>query len=197
MEEEKELLEELLKEVSEDKYIERVPGSNIYETADALVNREKAIKNVVADIEKIEKNELVNIVKTKGFCNETIDILKQELVEEISFLKDLRDERVDVEDVDQIIRITEKRTKILKDLLDVLTKEEAIKKDRKREKIDFYGEGFQKVFSYLLRIIKETFIKVNIPVQYVDIFFSELAKSLDNFEKEAEKLYYEKSDIVD
>lgn len=189
-------VDELLGEISEgtdESIVEHVSETDVFNVVDNYVDKKEVEQRLTLDIEKIEKNELVNIVRSKGFCQETVNKLKEELIEEIAFLKDLRNERVDEEDVNQIVKITEKRTKILKDLLDVIAKEESIRsnRDKRKEKIDFYGEGFQRVFKHLLKIVQDTFLKVKIPIQYVDIYFSELAKALDNFEKEAEKLYYE------
>ena len=59
-------------------------------------------------------------------------------------------------------------------------------------KIDFFSDNFQRVLKNFLEIIQKTFRKVNIPSQFEDIFFSQLAKDFDNFEKKAEKIYYGK-----
>lgn len=200
-EEKDKIVEDLLNDIiSSDKEgtcVEKVPSSNVYEVADALIDKKKSQSNALIDVVKLENDGLIKTIKAKGFSEETINKMKEELAEEVAFLKGLRNEYgFDIDDIDQLIRITEKRTKIIKDLIDILNKEEQIRLKRDKEgRIDFYSEKFQRVFRYLLKIIQDTFIKTSIPSQYIDIFFTELAKALDGFEKKAEKIYYGNADI--
>lgn len=196
MKDEDKIVENVLNDIvssgeGEEKFVERVSSTNVYEVADALVDKKKSQSNALVDIGRLENDELIKTIKLKGFSEDTVTKMKEELAEEVAFLKGLRNEYAfDIDDIDQLIKITEKRTKIIKDLLDILNREEQIRSKRDKEgKIDFYSEKFQRVFRYLLKIIQDTFIKVNIPSQYIDIFFTELAKALDGFEKKAEKIY--------
>jgi hypothetical protein len=81
---------------------------------------------------------------------------------------------------------------MLKDLVETLIEREKLKKEKNVGKIDFHGENFQKVLRYFLEVIQKTFKKVSIPTQFEDIFFTQLAKEFNNFEKTAEKIYYGK-----
>jgi hypothetical protein len=138
----------------------------------------------------IENDALVDAVRNESSVTSLLNVLMEEMAEEAAFIKAWRNQNWNG-DVD-LSEATSKRIKMLKDLSDTLVEREKLKKDKNVGKIDFYGENFQRVLKYFLEVIQKTFKKVNIPAQFEDIFFTQLAKEFDGFEKSAEKIYYGK-----
>jgi len=114
----------------------------------------------------------------------------EEIAEEACYLKAFRKDNsgpgMDFSDV------SAKRIKMLKSLVESLVEKEKIKNSKDTGKIDFHSKNFENIFAHFLNVVKETFEKVSVPKQYEDIFFTQLAKDLDGFERAAEKIYYGK-----
>jgi hypothetical protein len=81
---------------------------------------------------------------------------------------------------------------MLKHLVETIVEQEKLKRASVTGKVDFHGEAFQRVLKFFMETILKTFKKVHIPVQFEDIFFTELAKEFSTFEKDAERIYYGK-----
>lgn len=120
------------------------------------------------------------------------DIFKKimlEYAEELAYLRSYRKQNFSL-DIDKTSSVTEKRIKALEKLVDAISKRYYVLSNGGKGKIDFNSESFTRVFQKFLEQVQETFKKVGIPEQYSKIFFPELAKKLDGFEKIAEKVYY-------
>jgi len=137
-----------------------------------------------------ENDKLLGVLRDNKPNSTILKVVMEEIAEEAAYIKAFRNEHWGTgEDLSDS---SLKRIKILKHLVETIIEQERLKKDNVSGKVDFHGEAFQKVLKYFLETIQKTFGKVNIPVQYEDIFFTELAKSFDNFEKNAERIYYGK-----
>lgn len=141
-------------------------------------------------ISPIENDKLLSTIKERKSVNTVMNLVAEELAEEAAYLKAWRNEQWS--SGNDVSGITFKRIKTLKNLIDTLIEQDKLKKSNSVGKIDFYGEAFSRVLKYFLEVIQKTFHKVNIPPQYESIFFPELAKAFENFEKKAERLYYGK-----
>lgn len=141
-------------------------------------------------ISPIENDKLLSTIKDRKSVNTVMNLVAEELAEEAAYLKAWRNEQWS--NGNDVSGITFKRIKTLKNLIDTLIEQDKLKKSNSVGKIDFYGEAFSRVLQYFLEVIQKTFRKVNIPPQYESIFFPELAKAFDNFEKRAERIYYGK-----
>jgi len=114
----------------------------------------------------------------------------EEIAEEVCYLKAYRN--TGWEDHTDFSDVSAKRIRSLKSLVESLVEREKLKNSKDTGKVDFHSKNFENVFAHFLGIIKETFEKVSVPKQYEDIFFTQLAKDLDGFERAAEKIYYGK-----
>jgi hypothetical protein len=114
----------------------------------------------------------------------------EEIAEEVCYLKAYRNTGWDAET--DFSDVSAKRIRSLKSLVDSLIEKERLKNSKDTGKVDFHSKNFENVFVYFLDVIKETFEKVAIPKEFEGIFFTQLAKDLDGFEKAAEKIYYGK-----
>jgi len=138
----------------------------------------------------LDNDRLVNAIQDNRSSVSILKAIMSEIAEEAAYIKAWRVENWGSgEDVSEI---TFRRIKMLKQLVETLVEQEKIKKEVVSGKVDFHGEAFQRVLKYFLETLQETFRKINIPVQYEDIFFTELAKAYDGFEKKAERIYYGK-----
>jgi hypothetical protein len=138
----------------------------------------------------IENDQLVETIRNESSTTTILNAIMEEMAEEAAFIKAWRNEQWNGEA--DLSEATGKRIKMLKDLVETLIEREKLKKEKNVGKIDFHGENFQKVLRYFLEVIQKTFKKVSIPTQFEDIFFTQLAKEFNNFEKTAEKIYYGK-----
>jgi hypothetical protein len=137
-----------------------------------------------------ENDNLLAVIRDNKPINTVLRTIMEEIAEEAAYLKAWRNENWSTgEDLSEP---TFKRIKILKHLVETIVEQEKLKKDTITGKVDFHGEPFQKVLKFFLETIQKTFRKVHIPEQFEDIFFTELAKSFDSFEKSAERIYYGK-----
>jgi len=133
-------------------------------------------------------DNLCQALKNERSSTHILNAALQELAEEAAYIKAWRvDNWTSKEDLSEA---TFRRVKMLQTLVETISERERLKNVKQVGKIDFYGENFLNVFKFFLETIKSTFKKVNIPVQYEDIFFSQLAKEFDGFEKKAEKIFY-------
>lgn len=135
-------------------------------------------------------DKLVQAIKRDKSTATILSIVMQEIAEEAAFIKAWRNANWDTEA--DLSESTARRVKMLTTLVDSIINREKLKEKSSVGKIDFYSENFQKVLKYFLETIKDTFEKVAIPEQYANIFFAQLAKEFDGFEKKAEKIYYQK-----
>lgn len=137
-----------------------------------------------------ENDNLVSVIRDNKPTNTVLRAIMGEIAEEAAYIKAWRNDNWNTgEDISEA---TFKRIRMLKHLVETIVEQEKIKKNSVTGKVDFHGEAFQKVLKYFLETIQKIFRKVHIPVQFEDIFFTELAKSFDNFEKIAERIYYGK-----
>lgn len=147
-----------------------------------------ALSNAIAN--PAENDNLLAVIRENKPINTVLKAVMEEIAEEAAYIKAWRNENWSIgEDISEA---TFKRIKMLKHLVETLVEQEKIKKNSATGKVDFHGEPFERVLKYFLETIQKTFRKVSIPEQFEDIFFTELAKAFDGFEKTAERLYYGK-----
>jgi hypothetical protein len=137
-----------------------------------------------------ENDQLVTAVRKDTSTASVMNAIMEEMAEEVAFIKAWRNQNWDGSA--DLSEATFRRAKMLRDLMEITAKRDALRKEQSVGKIDFYSDNFQRVMKYYLETIQDTFHKVNIPSQFEDIFFTQLAKEFGNFEKTAEKLYYGK-----
>lgn len=113
-----------------------------------------------------------------------------EIAEEVCFLKAQRNNSWNAET--DYSDVSAKRIRSLKTLVESLVEKEKLKNNKDTGKIDFHSKNFENIFGHFLGVVKETFDKIGVPAQYGDIFFTQLTKNLDGFERDAEKIYYGK-----
>jgi len=140
-----------------------------------------------------DNDALVDSLRNEDPTQTVLNNIMVEIAEEAAYLKAWRATQwaANPGQVD-MSEATHRRIKMLADIVETLMKKERLIKEKDVGKIDFYGENFKHVLKYFLEVISETFNKVHIPEQYNDIFFAQLAKEFDGFEKKAEKIYYNK-----
>jgi|WetSurMetagenome_2_1015567.scaffolds.fasta_scaffold343584_1 hypothetical protein len=138
----------------------------------------------------LDNDNLLLAIRENKPTNVVLKAIMEEIAEEAVFIKFWRNENWNT-GVD-FSEATFKRIKMLKHLVETVVEQEKLKKDSVSGKVDFHGDAFQRVLKYFIETIQLTFRKVHIPEQFEDIFFTELAKSFGNFEKNAERLYYGK-----
>ena len=140
-----------------------------------------------------DNDALVDSLRNEDPTQTVFNNIMVEIAEEAAYLKAWRSTQwaANPGQVD-MSEATHRRIKMLSDIVETLMKKERLIKEKDVGKIDFYGENFKHVLKYFLEVISETFNKVHIPEQYNDIFFAQLAKEFDGFEKKAEKIYYNK-----
>lgn len=138
----------------------------------------------------LDNDLLLDVVKRNRPTSTILDQLMEEIAEEAAFLKAWRN--LNWNSKFDLSESSLKRVRMLKSLVDTLVEKEKIKNQKSIGKVDFHSDSFNRVLKYFLEVILDTFNKVGIPAQYYDIFFTELAKAFDGFEKKAEKLYYGK-----
>lgn len=134
-----------------------------------------------------ENDDLYISLKNNDSTSTVLNHIMVEIAEEAAYLKTWRRENYNLKD--DLSEISNKRILILKKLVETIEKREKINNSKATGKVDFHSDNFQKVFSHFLQTVKSTFEKVNVPAQYEEIFFSQLAKDLDGFEDTAEKIY--------
>lgn len=118
--------------------------------------------------------------------------IMEEIATELAVMKYLRHELfLNGSDKEIITDVSFKRVKSLTDLVKTLAEREK-SRDKKDGKIDFHGEKFERVVKHFLDVVQRTFNKVNIPEQFQEVFFIQLSKELEGYEKKVEKLYYGK-----
>jgi hypothetical protein len=141
-------------------------------------------------INPLENDKLLDTVRSSRSTSILLRSIMEEIAEEAAYIKVWRNEHYGTgEDLSEA---TFKRIKMLKHLVETVMEQEKVKRDNSSGKVDFHGESFQRVLKHFLETMQKTFKKVNIPIQYEDIFFTQLAKDFDGFEKTAERLYYGK-----
>jgi hypothetical protein len=112
-----------------------------------------------------------------------------EIADEIAYLKAYR--KVNFLANEDISETSIKRVRALKSLIETVLEKDKLN-NQLGGKIDFHGDRFEKVMGFFLGTVKDAFEKAGIPEQFNDIFFVQLAKDLEGFEKKAEKIYYGK-----
>jgi hypothetical protein len=137
-----------------------------------------------------ENDALVDVIRREASSSTILNAVMEEMAEEAAFIKAWRNNNWD--GTADLSEATGKRIKMLKDIVETLVEKEKLKKEKNVGKVDFYGDNFQRVLKHFLEVIQKTFKKVSIPAQFEDIFFTQLAKEFDGFEKSAEKIYYGK-----
>lgn len=152
---------------------------------DINIKKGSPLQKVIED--PTENDILYNSIKDEEPTITVLNNIMSEIAEELAYLKNWRKENFNYKE--DMSEISFKRVRMLKELVSSLTEKEKIKNSKTDGKIDFYGDGFKNVFKYFLQIVQDTFKKVNIPTQFNDIFFTQLAKDMDGFEKKAEKIY--------
>jgi hypothetical protein len=146
------------------------------------------LSNAISD--PTENDNLLAVIRDNKPPNTILKAIMEEIAEEAAYIKAWRNENWN--SGQDISEATFKRIKMLKHLVETVIEQEKLKKNSVIGKVDFHGESFQRVLKHFLETIQKTFRKVHIPEQFEDIFFTELAKSFDNFEKSAERIYYGK-----
>jgi len=160
------------------------------EEAQAAANLPEASEIKKALANPAANDKLVETVRRDDSTLGILNVVMEEIAEEAAYLKAWRNAvwngETDISDS------TLSRIKMLKNLVDTLVEREKMKREKAVGKVDFHSENFQQVLKFFMQVINKTFNKVKIPPQYEDIFFTQLAKDFDGFEKKAEKIYYGK-----
>jgi len=142
-------------------------------------------------INPLENDRVLESLSSQESTNQVLNSVMKEIAEEAAYIKAWRSENwganIDTSDA------TFKRVKMLQELVKILTEKERLKKENAVGKVDFYSDNFQDVFKYFLEIINKVAVQVNIPSQFRDVFFTQLSKEYEGFEKKAEKIYYGKT----
>jgi hypothetical protein len=144
------------------------------------------IQKIIEDPTKNDK--LVQSIKNDDPGATILNNIMLEFAEEIAYMKAWRNNNFQI-DKDMTSEVSEKRIKALNSLTTAVIEKLKIASTINKGKIDFYSENFSKIFEYFIKIVQETFQKVGIPEQFRNIYFAELSKQLDGFEKVAEKIY--------
>jgi hypothetical protein len=162
------------------------------DTSKAVVNlnlrRSAALDKFVGS--PIENDSLVAVIRDNKPTTTVLNAVMEEIAEEAAHIKAWRSANWNFDK--DLSEATFKRIKMLKQLVETISEKEKLRRESKIGKVDFHGEAFQRVLKYFLESILATFKEVGIPIQYEDIFFTQLAKKFDGFEKNAEKIYYGK-----
>jgi len=152
------------------------------------IKKGNTLQNIVGN--PIANDVLVETIRNDDPTSTILNTVLEEIAEEVAFLKAWRNQNWNGE-----LDISEssfKRTRMLKQFVETVVEREKLRQNKNTGSIDFHSENFQRVLGHFLTVIQKTFKKVNIPNQYEDIFFSQLAKEFDGFEKRAEKIFYGK-----
>lgn len=160
------------------------------EEAQAAANLPEASEIKKALANPAANDKLVEAVRRDESTLGILNTVMEEIAEEAAYLKAWRNAVWNGE-ID-ISEATLSRIKMLKNLVDTLASREKMKREKAVGKVDFHSENFQNVLKFFMDMILKTFKKVKIPPQYEDIFFTQLAKDFDGFEKKAERIYYGK-----
>jgi len=135
-------------------------------------------------------DKLLATVRSAKATTTVLSAVLEEIAEEAAFIKAWRNDNWNSKE--DLSEATARRIKMLRSLVETLVDREKLKDKSLVGKVDFYSDNFQRVLKQFLMTIQTTFRKINIPKQYEDIFFTQLAKDFDGFEKIAEKIYYGK-----
>jgi len=146
-----------------------------------------ALKKFLAD--PLQNDALVSAVRKEHTSSSIMNVIMQEIAEEVAFIKAWRNQNFDGDK--DLSEATFKMIRMLGQLIEAIGEKEKLK-SKVGGKIDFHSRSFERVMKHFLDVIYKTFKGVNIPKQYEDIFFSQLAKEFNGFEKTAEKLYYDR-----
>lgn len=174
---------------SHDKYEERKVINEPQDLMSINVKGGSQLQQLIED--PLETDELYLAIENDDPAPTILRNALKEYAEEIAYLKAWRKHNYKI-DADITSEISEKRMKALFNITRTVLEREKIAAKQGKGKIDFHSENFSKVFQFFLQEVQETFKTVNIPEQYQKIFFPQLAKRLDGFEKKAEKIYYGK-----
>jgi len=155
-----------------------------------MINIKKNTALQAAISNPADNDALVDVIRREASSSTIINAVLEEMAEEAAFIKAWRNNNWD--GTADLSEATGKRIKMLKDIVETIVEKEKLKKEKNVGKVDFYGDNFQRVLKHFLEVIQKTFKKVSIPAQFEDIFFTQLAKEFDGFEKSAEKIYYGK-----
>lgn len=136
-------------------------------------------------------DRLLIAVRDRQSTPTLLNKVMEEIAEEAAYIKAYREKHWSSDE--DLSDISTKRVRMLRSMVETLIAREKQKSEKSTGKIDFYSENFQNVLKFFLQVIEATFKKVNIPQQFADNFFTELAKEFDGFEKKAEKIYYGKN----
>lgn len=150
--------------------------------------KSEQLQQLISD--PVENDQLVSVIRQEKPSVSILNQIMEEIAEEIAYLKAWRAQNWNAKE--DLSDATFKRIKMLKNLVETVVEKDKLRQQQNVGKIDFYGENFQNVLKNFLNVIQTTFQKVNIPPQYEDIFFTQLAKEFNGFERKAEKIYYGK-----
>ena len=119
---------------------------------------------------------------------ELFDLILEEVAEEAARLK-LLHTRIAGNDIAASAIVSEKRIAALKKVADLLSQRSKEYKDGSGGKVDFHGEGFQRVLTYMTTIILEATKEVGMQEATVQRFVLKLKQKLIGFEEVADRLY--------
>lgn len=166
-----------------------LPSVNISQQPVSInVRKDAALDKIIGDPR--DNDALLGVIRDNRPTSTVLNRVMEEIAEEAAFIKAWRNKNWDSDK--DLSDATFKRIKMLKNLVETIIEKEKLRRENNIGKVDFHGEAFQRVLKYFLEVIQKTFRKINIPKQYEEIFFPELGKEFDNFEKQAEKIYYGK-----
>jgi len=144
----------------------------------------KALTNPAAN------DRLLEVIRKDDSTVTILNTAMEEIAEDAAYIKAWRNTVWDGQK--DVSEAALSRIKMLSELVKTIIEREKLKEKKSIGKVDFHSENFQNVLKYFMSIIVGTFKKVQIPSQFEDIFFTQLAKDFGGFEKKAEKIYYGK-----
>jgi len=168
--------------------VEPAPIPTMVQEAAASVPAASPIHKALAN--PAANDKLLETIRRDDSSTSTLNAVMEEIAEEAAYIKAWRNKVWNGEE--DISEATLNRIKMLRELVTAIVEKERLKREKAIGKVDFHSENFQNVLKMFMSIIMTTFKKVNIPSQFEDIFFTQLAKDFDGFEKKAEKVYYGK-----
>jgi len=139
--------------------------------------------------EEVKNAKLCVVLRANDPDHIVQDVIREELAEQASYLKILRD-RTKSEDVAAKAIITEKLVLTLKKLSDLTTQRTREAKTKSTGVVDFHGEQFQDVLALLTSKILEAVQETGMSEAITQRFFIKLKTKLTGFEDEAAATYH-------
>lgn len=140
------------------------------------------------DPDDVKNSKLCVVIRASDPDHTVQDVIREELAEQASYLKILRD-RAKNDDIASKAIITEKLVLTLKKLSDLTTQRTRESKTKSTGIVDFHGEQFQDVLALLTAKIMEAVQETGMSEAIAQRFFIKLKTKLTGFEDDAAAVY--------